>query len=628
MTANLSLADVRTALWHLRKGGLPQLQEWRRRVDAESTAPVVRKRPRKQAGGTVALPLYSGLPRRPELRVAQILDAFSETAFSPEWQGLPLSPGKWREELTVHRPALLFVESAWAGNGGQWRHKLVGTNGPSEEIRALLAYCRESGIPTVFWNKEDPPHYEDFLPLARLFDSVYTSDSRMIPKYREALDHDNIHVLPFAAQSWIHNPIRPRTEWRKYGPAFAGMYFAHKYPERRSQMDFLLRGAAKAGERFGKPLAIYSRMAGKEPQYQFPVPLDKYVVGSLDYSEMVAAYKKHSVFLNVNSVVDSPSMCARRIFELLASGVPVVSAPSRALPEFFSDDELFVVDTTEAAESVVSALLKNSELSDRAVHKAQRRIWRDHSYSKRVSTILEHAGVTDSMLGLKHLVSCLVSTNRPHQVDHVIQQFASQKYPEKELVLLLHGEGFDPQRTEELIQARGISRFRILTASAEMTLGACLNLLVQSSMGTVLAKIDDDDLYGENYLSDMLSSLDFSNADIVGKSSHYMYLKDREVLLHRFSEKEHRFVHQVMGPTIVGRREIFERHPFLDVDRGEDTAFLRSVRESGGSIYSADRFNFIQVRSRGAHTWNFSEFEALASGVIQLYGDPVKHVFF
>ncbi|NYD76489.1 glycosyltransferase family protein [Arthrobacter cupressi] len=588
--------------------------------------PKVKKNRRRQPDGR-SLPLYSGRPRRPELRVAQILDAFSEAAFAPEWQGVPLLPGTWKEELDAKRPDLLFVESAWAGNDGQWRHKLLGSKGPSEDVQRLVEYCREADIPTVFWNKEDPPHFEDFLPLARLFDTVYTSDSRMLPRYREALGHDNVHVLPFAAQSKIHNPVRPRRGWRQYGPAFAGMYFAHKYPERQAQMDFLLRGAAKAGERFGKPLSIYSRMAGKDPQYQFPAPLDKYVVGSLDYSDMVAAYKKHSVFLNVNSVVDSPSMCARRIFELLASGVPVVSAPSRALPEFFSDDELLVVDSQEAAEWAVSAILKNDELSDRLVHKAQRRIWKQHSYSKRASTILEDSGVHDSALGTRQLVSCLVSTNRPHQVSHVLDQFAGQNYQDKELMLLLHGEGFDVQQVEELIETKGITQFRILRAPEEKSLGECLNLLVSSSQGTILAKIDDDDFYGQYYLSDMLSSLEFSDADIVGKASHYMYLKEREILLHRFAEKEHRFVHQVMGPTIVGKRETFERNVFPELARGEDTAFLRRVSESGGSIYSADRFNFIQMRGSGSHTWNFTELEALATGVIQFYGDPARHVF-
>ena len=53
--------------------------------------------------------------------------------------------------------------------------------------------------------------------------------------------------------------------------------------------------------------------------------------GSLDYERMLTAYRAHKVMLNVNSVVDSPTMLARRVFEILASGTPVVSTRSAAV---------------------------------------------------------------------------------------------------------------------------------------------------------------------------------------------------------------------------------------------------------------------------------------------------------
>ena len=48
-------------------------------------------------------------------------------------------------------------------------------------------------------------------------------------------------------------------------------------------------------------------------------------MGELPYDQMLAAYKMYKVFLNVNSVIDSPTMCARRVFELSACSTPVVS---------------------------------------------------------------------------------------------------------------------------------------------------------------------------------------------------------------------------------------------------------------------------------------------------------------
>ena len=108
--------------------------------------------------------------------------------------------------------------------------------------------------------------------------------------------------------------------------------------------------------------------------------------------------------------------------------------------------------------------------------------------------------------------------------------------------------------------------------------------------------MDDDDLYGEFYLHDLLRAREFSGADVVGKHAHYMYLAGTDATLLRFPWMEHRFTDRVMGPTITAGRDVFRAHPFEDRNRGEDTAFLEAVGQAEGRIYSADRFNFTQMR--------------------------------
>ena len=84
--------------------------------------------------------------------------------------------------------------------------------------------------------------------------------------------------------------------------------------------------------------------------------------------------------------------------------------------------------------------------------------------------------------------------------------------------------------------------------------------------------------------------------------------------------REHRFTDFVMGPTIMGRRNVFTEHPFQPVTVGEDTGFLRDVRGAGKTIYSADRFNYFQVRTGNGHTWQVDDAELLASGDLKFYG--------
>src|SRR5699024_6449773 len=304
-----------------------------------------------------------------------------------EWSLRPLSFTDWPDELDGLD--FVFIESAWNGNDGAWKFKLTGPSGPSAEVTELLSVCRARGIPTVFWNKEDPPHFEDFLEVASLCDHVFTSDSRLVANYRERLGHDRVGVLSFAAQPAIHNPARPTGPRREHGAAFAGMYFAHKYPERREQMDWLLGGAADAAHKAQDRFTIFSRLHGGDEKYQFPGELSDHVVGSLPYDRILTAYKDFAAFLNVNSVVDSPSMCARRIFEITASGTPVVSAPSAATRRFFPVDEVFQPTDRQEAAHTIRALMRSPELRDRSVHLAQRRIWREHTYSHRAMEIMD-----------------------------------------------------------------------------------------------------------------------------------------------------------------------------------------------------------------------------------------------
>ncbi|WP_082492578.1 glycosyltransferase family protein [Arthrobacter sp. Leaf69] len=561
------------------------------------------------------------------IRAAVILDEFSSMCFDFEWNSVAVTPEDWRSQITENPVDILFVESAWAGNSGAWKYHLTGSKGPSDDLIMLVDWCRERGIPTVFWNKEDPPHYTDFLETARLFDSVFTSDATRIPHYLRDLGHDRVCVLPFAAQPKVHNPIRPKYGWHSRDIAFAGMYFRHKFPERREQMEFLLSGAMAGSTGMDFGLEIFSRMLGGDERYQFPEPFASKVVGQLPYPEMLTAYKAYKVFLNVNSVIESPSMCARRIFEISASGTPVVSAPSLAIREFFPPEEVFVASDVEETRGIIRALVRNSSVGERAVHLAQRRVWSAHTYSHRVQSVLDNVGISVPESDLNTEISCMISTNRPSQLDHIFKQFSQQIYAHKQLVLLTHGFAPDAKSLKAVASRHGIESFVHLNRDASHSLGACLNAIVSSADGTLVTKMDDDDLYGHHYLSDLVYARAFSGAEVVGKSAHYMHLQESGILLRRFRDNEHRFVSQVMGPTITGSRDLFSEIPFGDLARGEDTDFLSRVRAAGGKIYAADRYNFVQVRGPHTHTWRLSDMDAISTGDVELYGDFSGHVF-
>ncbi|MGV2954013.1 glycosyltransferase family protein [Glutamicibacter sp. AGC46] len=635
----MDIDSLRRGLWHLRRGGLPQFKKWQRRQALGLNPSVPSKRKRGQAhvgSGRAGLAVNKGRARTP-IRVAAILDDFSQVAWGAEWNLGLVTPENWQQQLRTENFELLFVESAWNGNNGAWQYHLTGPSAPRDAVAQMVSGFKDAGIPTVFWNKEDPPHYADFLETAKLFDAVLTSDSRKIENYRENLGHDRIAVLPFAAQPEIHNPVRTRSVDPK-GVAFAGMYFAHKYPERREQLQLLLDGARDAAQHGGEPVSIFSRQLGNDPNYQFPDPYAQLVIGSLPYDQMVLAYQDFVAFLNANSVIDSPSMCARRIFEISACGTPVVSAPSEALSTYFAADEVFEVVDVEQASQTLRMLARSREQRDRSVHLAQRRIWMNHSYAHRSQNVLSLAGLdqyaTDATankfsMAAKRNVSVIAATRRPEQLAHMLSTIGAQTDVELQLILVSHG--FQPERKiiSEALEKGNFRDVVTVNADSKLSLGQCLNLGIERSGGDFVAKMDDDDLYGCYYLADQINALRFSGADLVGKQAHYMYLEGTNRTLLRMADREHRFTDIVMGPTLLGTRNLFEEHRFADRSRGEDTDFLNRIGQAGARIYSADRFNFVQMRSAGTgHTWQANDRELAATGTLQWFGRNDNHVFF
>lgn len=626
MESVVGLQTLRTGLWHLRNGGPRQLRSWvLRRKAAERNGDVL-ARGRDLTADMPVWPVAERGPRRPGVRVGVIMDTFSASAWGCEFAVVELTPKGWRDELATSPIDLLFVESAWAGSGGAWRYQLTGSKAPSPELQSLVAHCRGHGIPTVFWNKEDPPHFDDFLDTARIFDRVFTTDAALLDRYRQALGHDRVEELAFAAQPALHHPMRQRGLHQVLDIGFGGSYWSHKFPERQAQMDLLLGAAANVAERRGIGFDVYSRFEN-DPKYRFPERFEPYVRGSLDYERMLTAYRAHKVMLNVNSVVDSPTMLARRVFEILASGTPVVSTRSPAVEHWFPNGEVAIVDDQEEAELTLRALVRSPELRDRQVHLAQRHIWRQHTFSHRATQVLESVGLSDPGAWRRPRVSVVAPTIRPHLVPGIIATAGRQQGVDVQLVLLLHGFDADEAELQSLAREAGVAELIVLRAGMDRSLGTNLNALVAASDGDVIAKFDDDDIYGDHYLADACFALDYSGADLVGKEARYLYLQSMDATVLQNPHREHRWADLVGGPTMVGSRSTWIETPFEDRTLGEDTSFQRAILAAGGGIYSADRYNFIQMRgARAGHTWHTEDERVLANSEVLGFGLGERHV--
>ena len=97
--------------------------------------------------------------------------------------------------------------------------------------------------------------------------------------------------------------------------------------------------------------------------------------------------------MNVNTVTDSPTMCARRVFELAATATPVVSGPSRAVEALVPDGAIALVHDADAAAAAYDRLLGDPAVAAEQGEAARQWVLDGHTWRHRIDTVL--AAVTD-----------------------------------------------------------------------------------------------------------------------------------------------------------------------------------------------------------------------------------------
>ena len=586
------------------------LRLWRMYQSSRSPRPVSHKLLlRSNAAPSIAIPRLE-VPLPPSSRapvVAAILDTFTEYCLRFEADLVLLTPKHWKRQLERAQPAFLLVESAWSGNNGAWRHLITNyKERESNPVRELLRYCKDHEISTVFWNKEDPPNFDVFIDAAKEFDFVFTTDADCIPKYKEKCGHDRVYLMEFASQSRIHNPCRGNS-WPRYRVCFAGSWM-EKYAKRKKSLHELLEPALPFGlhifdRNFNRPGYTSSR-------YKFPERYQNAIKGSLDYEQMLAAYRCYDVMMNVNSVTDSPTMFSRRVFESLGCGTPVISTDSVGLRAMLGA-YVRITRSSQDTTSHLNELLNDDEGRMREGHLGYRYVHSHHTYRHRMKEMFLEVGVESGDSARKPSVSVVIATCRPDNVKFVIENYRKQVYAEKELLLVLNNAIFDVQSIEA--QMKDLHNVRIVQVDGRVTLGVSLNRGVEEASGDYIAKMDDDNYYGENYLSDMMLAADFSGAEILGKGTYFVHMKASNITALRSVASQHEFTDFVAGATLTARRDVLREIPFPDRTRGEDSNLLKEASKAGCRIYSADVYNFLALREveHSKHTWTIEDSEFL-----------------
>lgn len=539
------------------------------------------------------------------IRFISVLDEISETSWSEEFKLFRLVKKNFIEQIEVSTANGLFIESCWKGNQGEWEYAFTSPGLKHQNAQNLLKSldtAKEKRLPILFWNKEDPMHYEKFLPIAKKCDIIFTTDSNKLDSYKEDLGHNNVYCLPFAANPYICNPMN-RSRYEEESICFAGSYYSVGHDDRKLQMDEMLPALLKLNG------IIYDRMSKLDNErYYFPSIYKNILRDSVSFKDMTALYKHFKIFLNVNTITDSPTMMSRRVYELLACGTPVISTPSKAIEEQFSGIVQIATNATEA-EAIARDLLDDPWKHARLAHLGYREVMLNHTYENRKDIILSSINIEHQ--SLKPLISIILPTMRPHFIDRIVSNIGNQTYSNIECVIIT--QNYSKKEINELKSKFDKFKhitYKILENNSSQNLGARLNQALSHTKGEFIAKFDDDDLYFPNYLTDMMLPFKFGDWSLVGKKEGFFYLELEDKLVVKYPNQRHIDTDFVMGATLVMKKsDLIEVGGFLEAARGEDSDLLKRMTAKGKKIYASDPFNFIVWRSKnsGSHSWDINK---------------------
>lgn len=436
------------------------------------------------------------------MRPAFVLDEFSFNCFKFDTEVQELSFSACVASLELGSFDFLFVESVWFGSNFDWRRRVSES---TPEFISLLKFCKKNNIITVFWNKEDPVHFHRFLKSAEHFDFIFTTDYNSISLYRQTLGRAKVYVLPFACQSKIHNPLLNNIV-QLPGACYAGAYY-RRFPNRLIEFDTIFNAVSKL-----MPISVYDRYINSaDINYRFPDKYQTFIKGSLPHSQIEIAYKSYTFGINLNTVKNSESMFARRVFELLGSGTVTISNESPGI-RFLFGDLVICSDNVDEIRQRLQELVDKPVLRSKVALAGVRKVLLEHTYAHRLERVYSIVFDRPEQKQSFPNVCVVAAVSTLAQLQCIEQMLHAQEGVDWRAVLFV-ADGSDMTAIQDALTDERISC--LPQSAAEQGVTA---LLADAQWA---AGWHVNDYYGPNYLLDLLLGTRYCDAPVLGKAAMF-----------------------------------------------------------------------------------------------------------
>ena len=314
---------------------------------------------------------------------------------------------------------LLLVASVWHGFHGEWTGAGKAGTGINARLREIEGFCRRVNIPVAYYSKEDPPNFLYFHNLAEDADIIFTSAEELIETYRRDFPGKPVYYLPFAVNVLLYNPIGAFTAREKNAAVFAGSWMP-KYPDRVRSQDDIFSWCLQAGLKLNIIDRNYRRNILK---YQYPVRYWSHILTDINYDRLGDFYKLHEYVLNFNSVTDSRTMFAKRVYDATACGSVILSNPSVGMERIFPETV-----TIRSPDDLFNILNEDEESRYCRRMDGIRRCMNGETAYDRICEILSYCGLLYKQPTRKIAVILDPECREPEKVR---EMFAAQTYPDK-----------------------------------------------------------------------------------------------------------------------------------------------------------------------------------------------------
>ncbi|RDW22217.1 glycosyl transferase family 2 [Oceanobacillus arenosus] len=384
---------------------------------------------------------------------------------------------------------VLIVASTWRGLNEDWK----GFGNPNNvkvrnDLFDLINFFRNQGVKIVFYSKEDPTNYHRFVDIAKRCDYIFTTAIEKIADYKNDCNNDQVFPLEFSVNPIYNNPIGINNTVGDMGAIFAGSWY-EKYPNRKADSRTIFDGVIAAG----KQLKIIDRNFDKNlPNHFFPPEYLQYISPSIEHSTLQKLFKIFPWTINLNSVQNSETMFANRVYELQAMGNLILSNYSLGINNLFPN--IFIIQNSNELDFMMNNLSENDLYLLRMY--GVRSVLKEHTSFHRINTLLNNIGFEKNYVPSKKVA--VIVNDKQNEI--VLENFNRQTYQDKELVLLdgLH-ETYDTY--------------------------------------DYVTFFNDGYDYGEYYLEDLVNGFKYTNSSYITKDSYYEGNEKIQGIEHNFVQE-------------------------------------------------------------------------------------------